>query len=501
MYEGLTTKVKWMGGLSDSFQVKQGVRQGGVLSTHLYKLFVQDLLLELEHNAIGLHLGNIYVGTPTCADDVAFLESDRDKLQIMLNIISRYAKQHHYNIHPTKTKILDSEKSQAKYSWFLDGNEITASDQATHLGLIRSGNKEGEINVNERIKIARRTKYALLGTGMHGSNGIDAHTSYKIYKTYVLPRLLYGLEVIFLNKSNIQTLELFHRKSLRTIQSLPQRTANAAVYSLIGALPLEAELHLRQLSFLYSVLTCENKKMAEIIKRQMSVNYNNTESFFYNIRLILQKYKLPPVHLIQQKFPTKERWKVVIKQQVFNLWKKLLTEELSLKSSLNYMCKESIKIGQCHPVWNLQIKRRHDVRKSIIKVRIITGTFILQCHKNKFTPFQVSALCPLCETDMENIQHFLLKCPALASIQEKYIMEIKRLIRNMSKINTWERTFNNADNITKLIIDCQNFAAILCDETEIQRMENITKDMCYELYMERLRILEMIDTSASSSSK
>ena len=64
MYEGLTTKVKWMGGLSDSFQVKQGVRQGGVLSTHLYKLFLQDLLLELEHNAIGLHLGNIYVGTP-----------------------------------------------------------------------------------------------------------------------------------------------------------------------------------------------------------------------------------------------------------------------------------------------------------------------------------------------------------------------------------------------------------------------------------------------------
>jgi hypothetical protein len=29
-------------------------------------MFVEDLLLELENAAVGFHLGNIYVGTPTC---------------------------------------------------------------------------------------------------------------------------------------------------------------------------------------------------------------------------------------------------------------------------------------------------------------------------------------------------------------------------------------------------------------------------------------------------
>jgi hypothetical protein len=38
---------------------------------------VQDLLEELEQNAIGYHLENIYVGSPACADDITFISSDK----------------------------------------------------------------------------------------------------------------------------------------------------------------------------------------------------------------------------------------------------------------------------------------------------------------------------------------------------------------------------------------------------------------------------------------
>lgn len=112
MYSGLTTRVKWLGELSESFPVLQGVRQGGILSTHLYKMFVEDLLLELENAAVGFHLGNIYVGTPTCADDIAFTKTNKYNLQVMLNVIHRYTNQHHYNIHPTKTKIVQCTNSK-----------------------------------------------------------------------------------------------------------------------------------------------------------------------------------------------------------------------------------------------------------------------------------------------------------------------------------------------------------------------------------------------------
>ncbi|VDI23993.1 Hypothetical predicted protein [Mytilus galloprovincialis] len=100
LYTDLESKVKWMGDISDSFNIKQGIRQGGILSTHLYKLYVQDLLEELKNNSIGFQLGNIYIGAPTCADDIALLSSDSSEMQLMLDIIGRYADQHQYK-HPS----------------------------------------------------------------------------------------------------------------------------------------------------------------------------------------------------------------------------------------------------------------------------------------------------------------------------------------------------------------------------------------------------------------
>jgi hypothetical protein len=67
-------------------------------------------------------------------------------------------------------------------------------------------------NIEARLENARCRKYALMGFGFHDTNGIDAVTSYKIYHTYVLPRLIYGLEVLPLKKKHVENLESFHRK-------------------------------------------------------------------------------------------------------------------------------------------------------------------------------------------------------------------------------------------------------------------------------------------------
>ncbi len=44
LYKDASSVAKWNGLLSDSFKIEQGVRQGGVLSADLYKVYVNDLL-------------------------------------------------------------------------------------------------------------------------------------------------------------------------------------------------------------------------------------------------------------------------------------------------------------------------------------------------------------------------------------------------------------------------------------------------------------------------
>ncbi|CAC5384286.1 unnamed protein product [Mytilus coruscus] len=114
-YSGLTSKVKWQGEFGESFNIQR----------------------ELDREA------KYTVGTPTCADDVALLSSNPEELQVMLNILQRYAKQHQYTIHPTKSKIIHykSSKNPEPYSWNMSGKVISASEETVYLGIKRTPRK------------------------------------------------------------------------------------------------------------------------------------------------------------------------------------------------------------------------------------------------------------------------------------------------------------------------------------------------------------------------
>jgi hypothetical protein len=79
-----------------------------------------------------------------------------------------------------------------------------------HLGLIRTTSNETKINIEERIGLARRMLYSLIKSGIHGTNGLNPRTSYKIYQVYVIPRLLYGLETPHLHSKDLEMLTNFH---------------------------------------------------------------------------------------------------------------------------------------------------------------------------------------------------------------------------------------------------------------------------------------------------
>jgi hypothetical protein len=85
----------------------------------------------------------------------------------------------------------------------------------------------------------------------------------------------------------------------------------------VGAIPIEAELHERKLSLLYSMLASDNSKIKEIINRQISVNYDNEDSFFCNIRDILILYDdLPSITDLQANLPSKISWKKLVRKEV-----------------------------------------------------------------------------------------------------------------------------------------------------------------------------------------
>jgi hypothetical protein len=134
----------------------------------------------------------------------------------------------------------------------MDTEEIKQTTETKHLGIKR--NNKNNIDIEDRIKLPRRTIYALLGPGLHARRGMSPVVAYKLWKTYVIPLALYGIEIMNHAASDIIQLEKVQRKICRQIQGLPDRVANVATYRLLGVEPIEAVIDKLILIFFGSIL-------------------------------------------------------------------------------------------------------------------------------------------------------------------------------------------------------------------------------------------------------
>ena len=120
-----------------------------------------------------------------------------------------------------RTSSVCLNKMEKKKCWIwpsvkLNDKEVIPTESLTHLGIDRYANDPSpDASIDDRLCLGRRSAYALMGSGFHGMNGISPAISIHIYRTYVLPRVLYGLEGTIRKSRHITKLERFHRKTFK----------------------------------------------------------------------------------------------------------------------------------------------------------------------------------------------------------------------------------------------------------------------------------------------
>jgi hypothetical protein len=76
--------VRWGNAVSDLFIMSAGVRQGGVLSAHLFNIYVDNILTRLDNS--GCVMAGLNLGSFMYADDLILLSPSISELQVMVNI-------------------------------------------------------------------------------------------------------------------------------------------------------------------------------------------------------------------------------------------------------------------------------------------------------------------------------------------------------------------------------------------------------------------------------
>ncbi|VDI27647.1 Hypothetical predicted protein [Mytilus galloprovincialis] len=481
LYQNAATCIKWNGHLSEPFLVEQGVRQGGAISADLYKVYVNPLLNLLCETGLGGKIGNINCCAPTCADDVAIIATNPLEIQSLVDIAVDFSRREGYLLQPTKSVILPVRTTTKTIEteegfWNMDDKPMPKKNSVL-------------LTVEENIKKARRTLYSLMGSGLHGTNGLDPETILTLVKTYVLPILTYGLEILIPKGKSLTTLNLYHKKLLKQLLSLSTNTADPAIYILSGMIPIEAELHIKILT-LFGTISRSEKTSNEwrIAERQLKLKSFNSNSWFIDIKKICLLYNIENIEKYLDNPLTKSKWKSFIDNKVQSYWTNKILDDSKMYSTLQYMnCQYTI--GKIHPLITTKTANNRDIVRIPSRTKIATGTYIFQSNRASFNKNKVNPTCKLCNKSPETLSHFLLTCESLEMVRKRLV----DIIIDMGSELLAKSYFAEEVDLIQLIANPFYYTVNKCNNEIVQniagQLERVCRQLINNLHMKRYDLL------------
>ena len=97
-------------------------------------------------------------------------------------------------------------------------------------------------------------------------------------------------------------------------------------------------------------------------------------------------------------------------------------------------------IVRSHLVWQDAGFDDMSVHKAGWKVRLMSGTYMLQASPSKFNQHEVDPSCLVCHKEPENTEHFLLRCESLSGIRQPFLDKIIQPLQNYMDVGQLKRS-------------------------------------------------------------
>ena len=209
---------------------------------------------------------------------------------------------------------------------------------------------------------------------MYGLNGLHIRTNMKIFMSYQMSKLLYGLEVLPLLKSDKDALDLYHHTVLKTCSTYHRVHQHQPCIKL----PASAILASNILTLYVNMIRDPASVERLIIQRQLAVKGKDSKSWIMTVKDLLHHYDLPSSYDLYTNPPSKRQWKCTLKDKITRATFSQFREETRRMVSLLHMNIDACKPGTLRPVWGTVKDSRHVIVRTCPKVRVQTGQYRLQ---------------------------------------------------------------------------------------------------------------------------
>ena len=205
------------------------------------------------------------------------------------------------------------------------------------------------------------------------------------------------------------------------------------------------------------------------------------------------KYNLPNIYHVIDNIESLEGWKVLIKKQIDSYVEKEWASDA--KVSLQWLNMQSMRVGQVHQVWKFIPHDVRTIKRAYPKLRLLTGTYILQENRARFGGCSIRECCLLCGEGAETRVHFIAGCSRLMAVRVNFKAQLISILSRKNPLNVVNEVLSNPNRLVELILDCSvtvNRQTLKLDEDVIREVEQLSRNMCYSLHQKRCEILGLI---------
>ena len=314
----------------------------------------------------------------------------------------------------------------------LGGQDIVVADQYCYLGLELRPRLDWRLVKDMALAKARRVVDQIWSLGTRTAR-LPVDTLCRLYRTKVLPLLMYGAEVW--GNQRWESAEALQRLMARRILQCPDRTSGAFLLSELGWLPLRAARDRARLLFWHKLEEMRRRQPRRIASRVLTAARLRAEEvevpgtyWCAGTRAVLASLGLSAAWSSSTAVDkdhglgTRAEWAHTVSVAIDAREQRAWLRDVDGSSSLAVY--RSLKFRIQDRASYLDSWLSTGARKAIARLRCAANDLRSSCYRWK--DGSSGPVCPMCLADREDEAHFLLDCPAYDRSRQELVAVVER---------------------------------------------------------------------------